>query len=210
MISAMKAAVRIPVTIKIRIGWDDDHINALEVAKIAEQAGAVAITIHGRTREQGYRGPANWEPIRQCKASASKIIVIGNGDVFDPASAERMFAFTGCDGVLVSRGTMGQPWIAEDIRLRLSGQIEPERTVAHIREALLEHFGWIVDYQPERQAMLDMRRVGCWYLKRCNGAKALRMQINQAPSVSEVFREIQAFPWETLSLSTEMAVAASE
>ena len=99
----------------------------------------------------------------------------------------RMFEETGCDGILIARGTLGQPWIIEDIYRHLENLPPIERSVQDIRSALLDHFQKITQYQPERQAVLDMRRVGCWYLKRCIGAKALRMQINQAASLKEVF-----------------------
>ena len=121
MIASMVAAVKIPVTVKIRTGWDERHINAPEITAIAEKAGAKAICIHGRTREQGYSGHANWDHIRACKEVAKNIHVIGNGDVFDAPSALRMFQTTGCDAILLSRGTMGQPWIIEDIYRALEG-----------------------------------------------------------------------------------------
>ncbi len=102
MLSTMIGAVKIPVTVKIRAGWDDSTINAVEITRIAERAGAKAITIHGRTREQGYKGKANWDYIKACKDAAREILVIGNGDVFDPESALRIFAHTQCDAVLIS------------------------------------------------------------------------------------------------------------
>lgn len=113
MLANMVAAVKIPVTVKIRAGWDEEHITAPEITKIAEEAGAQAIAIHARTRKQAYKGDANWDYIKACKQVAKKIMVIGNGDVFDADAAKRMFEYTGCDVVLVSRGTMGAPWIVE-------------------------------------------------------------------------------------------------
>lgn len=197
------AAVRIPVTVKIRAGWDEKSINASQITEIAERAGAKAIAIHGRTREQGYKGKANWDHIRDCKKVAKKIQVIGNGDIFDAESALKMVAHTNCDAVLVSRGTMGQPWIAEDI-LRAFQNLPPiERGTDLIRQTLLEHFIRIVRYQPEKQALLDMRRVGCWYLKRCNGVKELRMKLNRAASTQEVFLLLEDFDWGIVELSSE-------
>jgi tRNA-dihydrouridine synthase len=105
---------------------------------------------------------------------------------------------------------MGQPWIAEDVLRALSDLPPLDRTVAHLKEALLEHFSLIVRYQPERQALLDMRRVGCWYLKRCDGAKTLRMQINRSASTSESFQLIEQFPWDTISFIQEPIFAESE
>lgn len=210
MIAEMVAAVKIPVTVKIRAGWDEEHINAAEITRIAERAGAKAITIHGRTRAQGYKGPANWDYIRACVDAARDILVIGNGDVFDAESAERMLDTTGCDAVLAARGAMGQPWIVEDILRHLEG-LEPKvRTVLDLRDALLTHFGYIIQYQPERQALLDMRRVGCWYLKKLDGVKALRIQINRSTSLKESFAAIDAFPWQEAEFSKERTIVCEE
>jgi nifR3 family TIM-barrel protein len=210
IISKIVSSVKIPVTVKIRAGWDAGSINAPLVTQIAEKAGAKAIAVHGRTREQGYKGPANWDFIRACKEVARTIAVIGNGDVFDADAAFRMFSYTGCDAVLVSRGTMGQPWIAEDIRRRLSGMEPLQRDVFAIRDVLLDHFESIVHYQNERQALLDFRRVGCWYLKRCVGAKPLRIRLNKASTTAEIFSTIEEFPWESLSLSHENLFTEAE
>ncbi len=210
IVSAIVSAVRIPVTIKIRSGWNDLEINAVSVTTIAEQAGAAAITVHGRTRAQGYKGSADWEIIGECKRAAKTIRVIGNGDVVDGESAARMFEKTGCDGVLVARGTLGQPWIIEDIERHLSGLPPIQRTLEDLRSTLIDHFQKITQYQPERQAVLDMRRVGCWYLKRCIGAKALRMQINQAVSLDEVFLLLDTFDWSSLSLHQKPQFAEIE
>jgi tRNA-dihydrouridine synthase B len=196
----MKASVKIPVTVKIRAGWDDKHINAPLITKIAEEAGADAICIHGRTREQGYVGPANWDHILNCKKVAKSIKVIGNGDVFDAESAKRMFDYTGCDAVLVSRGTMGQPWIAEDIERYFSGDEAIARTPADIKEALLEHFSFILEYQNERRSLLDFRRVGCFYLKKCRNVKQLRCKINQSTSTQEAIQLVHDFAWDEVSL----------
>jgi nifR3 family TIM-barrel protein len=210
MISAMVSAVKIPVTVKIRAGWDETHINAAEITRIAEQAGAKAITIHGRTRAQAYKGPANWGYIRECVDVAKDILVIGNGDVFTAESAAKMFADTGCDAVLVARGAMGQPWIAEDILRYMDGLPPVERGVMDIRDALLHHFDLIIRYQTERQALLDMRRVGCWYLKRLEGVKAVRVQINRSSSTKESFQAIEEFPWQEVQLMKEFSVVGEE
>jgi nifR3 family TIM-barrel protein len=196
--------------VKIRAGWDSQTINAAQVTQIAERAGAKAITIHGRTRQQAYKGPANWDYIRECKEVAKDILVIGNGDVFSAESALQMFNHTQCDAVLVSRGTMGQPWIVEDILRALSGLPGLERTVQDVKRALLEHFELIIKYQPEKQSLLDMRRVGCWYLKQCEGVRALRMQLNQCTSTRDVLRLIEEFSWEETSLNQKPLFAESE
>lgn len=206
VLSQVITAVNIPVTVKIRAGWDEQSINAAEITQIAEAAGAKAITIHGRTRAQGYKGPANWDYIREAKEAAKEILVIGNGDVFDAQSAERLLTHTGCDGILVARGTMGQPWIVEDIRRHLLGQDPTTPSVSLYITHLLEHFEAIIHYQSERQSLLDMRRVGCWYLKKLEGVKSLRMQINRATSTAEAFRFIDEFPWETAKISQSVSI----
>lgn len=210
VLSEMVAAVKIPVTVKIRAGWDEQTIQAPFITQIAEKAGAKAIAIHGRTRAQGYKGAANWEYIRACKKESKTIKVIGNGDVFDAESALKMFQFTGCDAVLVSRGTMGQPWIAEDIIDLLAGNALKERGVKAVQQALMQHFEAIIRYQNEKQSLLDFRRVGCWYLKKCEGVRSLRMQLNKAGSTSEAFRLIHEFSWDLVQLSKEALFSESE
>lgn len=191
----MVKAVSIPVTIKIRAGWDEDSIVGPEVTKIAEQAGASAICIHGRTREQAYKGPANWDYIRACKQAAKSIKVIGNGDIMDAASAERMFEYTGCDAILVARGTMGQPWIIEDIYRHFGGEEPLLRTPLLSKQAFLEHLEYIASYQEEKKALLDLRRVGCWYLRGVAGASKLRESLSHMQSVSEVRQTVENHPW---------------
>jgi nifR3 family TIM-barrel protein len=210
VIAEMVAAVKIPVTVKVRAGWDEGSINVAEVTRIAEAAGAKAITVHGRTRAQGYKGPANWDHVKAAKQAARDILVIGNGDVFDAESADAMIQTTGCDAVLVARGAMGQPWITEDILLRLDGKEPVDRGVDTIRSGLLDHFEEILAYQPERQALLDMRRVGCWYLKRLQGVKELRMQINRSTSTRESLAALTQFPWEKAELARNVAPVGAE
>lgn len=188
------AAVKVPVTVKIRAGWDESGINAPYITQIAEKAGAVAICIHGRTRQQAYKGPANWDWIKQCKEVAKNIKIIGNGDVMDAAAAERMFAHTGCDAVLVSRGTLGAPWIVEDILRQLRGEEPITRTLECYRQALYEHFLHTIAYHNDRRAAIDMRRVGCWYLKKSSGTRAFREQISRAQSSDQVRELILNFP----------------
>ena len=197
----MVDAVNIPVTVKIRAGWDTDSIVGPEVTRIAEQAGAVAICVHGRTRAQAYRGPANWDYIRECKQAAKNILVIGNGDIFDAESAERIFAHTGCDAILLSRGTMGQPWLVDDIYRHLSGEPPLLHTALNSRDAFLEHLEHIVSYRVERKAVLDLRRVGCWFLRNIKGARELRDSINRSLSVDEIRKMIHEYPWHDCEIS---------
>ncbi|MCC5832186.1 MAG: tRNA dihydrouridine synthase DusB [Chlamydiales bacterium] len=195
IISNMVAAVKIPVTLKVRVGWDEKSINAEAVTQIAERAGAQTIYVHGRTREQAYRGPANWAHIKACKEAARKIKVIGNGDIFSAEAALRILDETGCDGVLVARGTMGQPWIAEDIRRALKSESPLEHSPEEYRQALLDHFTFSKQYKSEHGALIDMRRVCCWYLKDLPGVRELRKKVSHATSLDEVYELILAFSW---------------
>lgn len=198
ILSEMVHAVRIPVSVKIRAGWDEKQINAVEILRIAEQAGATAITIHGRTRQQGYAGKADWDIIGECKRAAVRIIVIGNGDVVDGASAEQLFTQTGCDGILVARGTLGQPWIAKDIERHFLQKPPIKRSAEDVRLKMLEHFQKILSYQNDRQSLLDMRRVGCWYLKLLSKAKSLRIQLNQAKDLQEMMALFNGDVWQSV------------
>ncbi len=195
IISNIVAAVNIPVTVKIRAGWDDNNIISPEITRIAEEAGAVAITIHGRTREQAYRGDANWDYIQRCRDAAKTIQIVGNGDIFEPQAALSMQAQTGCDAVMVSRGTMGQPWIVEDILKLSQGQPFKQRNLTDFREELMEHFLHTVDYEHEQGALIAMRRIGCWYFKNSSGTREFRHRISRASSVQEAHALITEFPF---------------
>ncbi len=204
VISKMVAAVKIPVTIKIRVGWDLSQIVAPQVTQIAEQAGAAAICIHGRTRAQGYKGPANWDFIRDCKLAAKSIPVIGNGDLFDAESARKMFEYTGCDAILLARGTMGKPWLIDDIYRHLSGESLLERSGLDYRDVLLEHLDHIRAYQPdERRVVTDLRRVGFWFLRGAKGMRHLRESINHSKSADEIRAMICNYPWHEADFTEE-------
>lgn len=194
VISNMVAAVNIPVTVKIRAGWDEKQINAEEIVRIAEKAGASSICVHGRTRQQGYRGPANWDYIKACKQAATAIKVVGNGDVVDGPSAERLFEYTGCDAVLVARATMGQPWIVEDILSYLEGGTPQAYTLEDCRQALLEHYSHMQHYHNDHRVSVDMRRVGCWYLKKSTATRQFRDLISRAARIDEIEELIRYFP----------------
>lgn len=195
------SAVKVPVTVKIRAGWDDQSINAAEITRIAEQAGAVAIACHGRTRKQAYRGPANWDYIRACVEAADKIKVIGNGDIFAPEDALRMIDETGCDAVLVSRGTMGQPWMADLIRRLDAGEEIALPDVEQQRELLIEHFNEMVRYHSDRRVVIDMRRVGCWYVKKCPRTREFRGSISKCTQIEELRQLIQEFEFVNNAVS---------
>lgn len=201
ILSEMVNAVKIPVTVKIRCGWDDSSPVSAKITQIAELAGAKAIAIHGRTRVQGYKGHSNWDHIKEAKLAAGNIHVIGNGDVFTPEDALRMFEYTGCDAVLVSRGTLGQPFIAENIR-RLYKK-EPLLTYQGnaYRDLLMSHYYEILGYQDERKALIDLRRVGCWYLRSGKGTKKLREALNKSKSTLEVKALFETYAWEEASLN---------
>lgn len=194
VIANIVAAVKVPVTVKIRAGWDENNIVAEQIVPIAEKAGAKAICIHGRTRQQGYSGPANWDYIRNCKQIAKTIKVIGNGDAVDGHTAEKMFSYTGCDAVLIARGTMGRPWVVEDILSHLEGLPPKKRTLEDCRQALLEHFLITERYHHDQRVCLDMRRVGCWYLKKATGTKAFRELISRAQNTDVIRDLIMNFP----------------
>lgn len=196
VIANMVAVVKVPVTVKIRAGWDEESIVVAEVTQIAEKAGASAICIHGRTRKQAYKGPAVWDYIKIARAAAKNIKVIGNGDVLDGPSAQKIIETTGCDAVLVARGTMGHPWAAQDILRHFEGLDPIKRSLEDCRKALLQHFLFSKQYnhlQP-RRTVLEMRRVGCWYLKRAGGTRAFREQISRAESLEQVEDLILNFP----------------
>lgn len=196
IISNIVAAVKIPVTVKIRAGWDEESINAAEITKIAEAAGAKAIAVHGRTRKQGYRGPANWDYIKESVEAAETIKVFGNGDIFDAPAAKRMVEETGCDAVLVSRGTMGQPWIAQDILDLFDGIATDQRGVESCREALLDHLDHILSYRNCRRAAVDMRRVGCWYINKSAGTRSFRSLISKSTDIEQVRQLVKEYKFE--------------
>ena len=199
IVSEIKAAISIPVSIKVRLGWDDEHLIVERLVEIAEEAGACAITIHGRTREQGYSGAARWDQLRLAKQVAKKIYVIGNGDVFTPQDAERMLRETGVDGILVARGTMGQPWICREILAWMEGSPIAPRTVFERLQALRDHFRLACEFFPERKALLDLRRFGAWYLHGASRMRQFRHALNQVETIEQAHQLLDQVEQEILA-----------
>lgn len=186
IVSAIVKAIEKPVTVKIRKGFDDDHVNAVEIARIIEEAGAAAVAVHGRTREQYYSGKADWDIIRQVKEAVS-IPVIGNGDVTSPQKAEELVRMTGCDGVMIARGAQGNPWIfSEMISYEETGEIPPRPDRETLREMMLRHARLQLEYKGEYSGIREMRKHVAWYTKGIPGASRLRDQINSVESVQEL------------------------
>lgn len=189
VIRAVVDAVSIPVTVKMRTGWDEDHFTAPELAKRAEAAGAAAVTVHGRTREQFYSGKANWQKIKAVVDSVS-IPVIGNGDIVDGPSAKKMMDETGCQAVMVGRAAQGNPWIFPQIRHYLAtGEELPPPTAKERYTQMLAHFEALLTYKGEYIGVREMRSHASWYTRGLYGSAALREKINRAQSAGE-FREI--------------------
>ena len=183
LLSALVRKVHKPVTVKFRKGFDDDHVNAVEIAKIAESCGVAAVAVHGRTREQYYSGRADWDIIRQVK-EAVKIPVIGNGDIFEPQDAKRMLEETGCDGIMVGRGAKGNPWIFKRITHYLeTGELLSGPTLMEVRDMILRHGKMLTEYKGEMIAMREMRSHMAWYTKGMRNSAALRCEINQVETL---------------------------
>ena len=186
LVSAVVKAIEKPVTVKIRKGFDDEHVNAVEIAKIIEEAGAAAVAVHGRTREQYYSGKADWDIIRKVKDAVS-IPVIGNGDVTSGAKAIAMREQTGCDGVMIARGAQGNPWIFSELLLyEETGEIPPRPSVDEIRNTMLRHAQLQIKYKGEFCGIREMRKHVAWYTKGLHGAARLRDRINQVESYAEL------------------------
>lgn len=188
-------AIRKPVTVKIRKGFDDAHINASQIARIAQESGAAAVAVHGRTREQFYSGKADWDIIRQVK-EAVHIPVIGNGDLLSGEDVRDMYRQTGCDGFMIGRGAQGNPWIFRQILHFLeTGEALPKPPVKEVVETMLRHARMLIAYKGEHTGIREMRKHAGWYVNGCRNAAKLRGKINEVESYAELLALFE----ETLS-----------
>lgn len=186
MVRQVVAEVEKPFTVKMRIGWDDEHIYAVENAQAAEAGGAQAIAVHGRTRVQMYEGKANWDIIRQVK-EAVDIPVIGNGDVDSPQAAKRMLDETGVDGVMIGRAALGNPWMLyRTVKYLEEGRLYPEPSPAEKIDICILHMDRLIRLKGEKIAVQEMRKHASWYLKGMRGAAMIRRKINEAQTRDEL------------------------
>ncbi|WP_318710181.1 tRNA dihydrouridine synthase DusB [Candidatus Acetatifactor stercoripullorum] len=191
ILEGLVKAVQKPVTVKIRMGFDKEHINAVEMAKIAEACGVAAIAVHARTREQYYSGRAHWEIIRAVKEAVS-IPVIGNGDVDSPAAAEQMLSETGCDGIMIGRGAQGNPWIFREISQYLeTGAIPPRPDNAEKRELILRHARLQLECKGEYTGVREMRKHLSWYTAGMPHSARFRQMINTLESMDALIRGVE-------------------
>jgi len=186
MVSAVVDAVDKPVSVKMRIGWDDEHIFAVENAQAAERAGAAAIAMHGRTRVQMYEGKANWDVLKEVKKHIT-IPFIGNGDVETPQDAKRMLDETGVDAVMIGRAALGDPWmIYRTVQYLETGELKPEPSVREKMDVCLLHFERLMQLKGEKVAVREMRKHASWYLKGIRGNGKIRTAINQMETAEEL------------------------
>ena len=186
LLESMVRQCKKPVTVKIRSGFDEDHRNAVEVAKAAESAGVSAIAVHGRTRMQYYSGYADWDIIRQVK-EAVKIPVIGNGDVVDGPSAKRLLDETGCDGIMIGRASRGNPWIFKEVRHYLkTGEELPKPSLKELLDMIVRHGTMLVEYKGEFTGVREMRKHVAWYTAGRPHSASIRNQVNQIESLEQL------------------------
>ena len=192
IIEAMANAISKPVTVKIRAGFDAEHINSVEIAKIAENSGAAAITVHARTREQYYSGKADREIIRLVKEAVT-IPVIGNGDIDCYESAKHMLEYTGCDGVAIGRGAEGNLWIFEELNAKYAGLDYNKPSLEEVKEMIMRHARMLIDYKGEYIGIREMRKHAAWYTAGFKGASKLRGFLNEVSSIESLEEIIMGF-----------------
>ena len=191
ILTKLVKSVKKPVTLKIRKGFNDDNINAVEIAKIAEALGVSAVAVHARTREQYYSGKADWSIIKDVKSNLG-IPVIGNGDVVDGKSAKEMYEYTGCDGIMIARAARGNPWIFKEIRGYLNGEIIEKPEKDEIVDMILKHCKLQMQYDDEIMAIRKMRKHVAWYTHGMKGSSALRDRVNHVERYDELERLLRS------------------
>lgn len=190
IIEAVAKAIKKPVTVKIRKGFDDEHVNAVEMAHVAEESGAAAVAVHGRTRQQYYSGKADWDIIAAVK-DAVKIPVIGNGDVVDGESALRMFKETSCDGIMVGRAAQGNPWIFREINAYLEkGEVLPRPSYEEMRDVVKQHANLQLEFKGEYTGVREMRKHLAWYTTGMPHSAAFRNSINLVETAEDMMKAI--------------------
>lgn len=190
IVQAVKKSVPVPITVKIRSGWDSSSINAVEIAKICEEAGASAITVHGRTRSQGYTGKADWNIVKQVKESVS-IPVIGNGDIVSKEDAKRRMEETGCDAIMIGRGVLGNPWLIKECVDYLRGKETKEVTLEDKKNMMIKHLEYLCKFKEEKVALLEMRSHAIWYLKGMKHTKEFKQKFMQAKTKKEFLKLVE-------------------
>ena len=186
IVKSVVEAVNVPVTVKIRSGWDNNHINAVEVAKAVEEAGASAICVHPRTRSQGYSGKADWNIIKEVK-NAVKIPVIGNGDITSKEDAKRMLEETGCDAIMIGRGVLGNPWLVKEIVEYIeNGNIVPNPTPKERVDMCLKHISYLREIKCDKLVVLESRNHIAWYLKGLTDSNEIKNKIFLTKDVDDI------------------------
>lgn len=191
IVSATKeGAGDVPVTVKIRSGFDENSINAVEIARMCEKGGAAAVFVHGRTRKQMYMPPVNLDVIKEVKESV-KVPVVGNGDIQSPEDAKKMYEITGCDGIMIGRGALGNPYIFERILCDIKGEDYKEKSASQIKADILEHISMLCEDKGEFIGVCEARKHVAWYIKGMPGAANFRNMVNTAKTKDEVFKVVE-------------------